>query len=96
MKTEEAREVAEVKLRRLRALPYDDLVDRLLGRAEHDDVIGETGVQYQVEMMGHWDDRRHGHLRVSVSVDDGGWRTFAPLSISFIVAPDGALIDEGE
>jgi hypothetical protein len=42
-----------------------------------------------------WDDpREHRNLRVMVSVDDGGWRSFAPLSDDFIVAPDGTFIGE--
>ena len=42
-----------------------------------------------------WDDPgEHRNLRVMVSVDDGGWRSFAPLSDDFIVAPDGTFIGE--
>ena len=34
------------------------------------------------------------NLQVMVSVDDGGWRAFAPLSVDFIRGPDGSFVGE--
>jgi hypothetical protein len=28
------------------------------------------------------------------AIDDGGWRSFAPLADDFIVAPDGSFVGE--
>ena len=46
------------------------------------------------EAQGFWDDETRRSLRVSVNVDDGGWRAFAPLSSGFIRAPDGSFVGE--
>lgn len=56
--------------------------------------VGSRGVVYQVESESIWDDRKRGHIRVVVGVDDGGWRAFYPLTDSFIIAPDGTYIGE--
>jgi hypothetical protein len=29
-----------------------------------------------------------------VSVDDGGWRSFGPLTKDFIITPDGTFVDD--
>lgn len=56
---------------------------------------GEDGVEYQIEVEARWDDRNAPHLRLVLSIDDGrGWRAFAPLTDSFIVAPDGSFVGE--
>ncbi len=49
---------------------------------------------YQVETVAVWDGGKEGDLRVMVTVDDGGWRAFVPLSEHFILAPDGSLVGE--
>jgi hypothetical protein len=55
---------------------------------------GESGTRYQAEIEVVWDDKRDGNLRVFAAIDDGGWRAFAPLTNSFIVAPDGSFVGE--
>jgi hypothetical protein len=48
-----------------------------------------------VETEAFWDDRKHGHLRVLVAVDDGrGWSAVSPVCDNFIIAPDGSFIGE--
>jgi hypothetical protein len=92
----EARSVLQSFLDRVRGLPYATLVERYLGDEEHTDVRGASGAAYQVEVQGFWDDPRlkGGNLRVMVSIDDGGWRAFVPMTESFIVAPDGRFVGE--
>jgi hypothetical protein len=34
------------------------------------------------------------NLRVMVSMDDGGWRAFLPLTDGFIIRPDGSFAGE--
>ena len=58
------------------------------------EVVGPSGSQYQVEITGFWDDRKAGNLRVIVTIDDGGWRAFMPLTTGFIVGPDGSFVGE--
>jgi hypothetical protein len=31
---------------------------------------------------------------VIVAIDDGRWRAFSPLSVDFIMAPDGSFVGE--
>ena len=90
----EAREVLAVQLTALRQLSYEQLVERLLDREETFDVAGPSGTQYQVELQAFWDARPNDVLHVLVSVDDGGWRAFVPLTDSFLVAPDGSIVGE--
>jgi hypothetical protein len=94
MRKPEAKAAAEARLRELRALPYGDLSERFAGRTEANDVLAPSGVRYQLEVQGVWDDREGGNLRVIVSVDDGGLRAFAPLSADFIISPGGSFVGE--
>jgi hypothetical protein len=57
-------------------------------------VSGPPGTTYQVETEAFWDRGREGDLRLMVTVDDGGWRAFAPLGESFILARDGTFVGE--
>jgi hypothetical protein len=90
----EAATVAEAAVDRLRAVRYDDLVARLLDQVETDEVVGESGALYQVEMQALWDSGKPGDLRVMVAVDDGRWSAFRPVSRDFIVASDGSFVGE--
>ena len=67
-------------------------------------LIGETivltrngleGEEYQIEIVLMWDDpRKPGeNLRVSGAIDDGTFPSaFLPLTIDFVMAPDGSLV----
>lgn len=58
-------------------------------------VVAESGVQVQVEVQAFWDTpRQPGNLRVIIAIDDGGWRSFRPLSTDFIIASDGSFVGE--
>jgi len=89
----EANALIREKLATLRNQTRAEL-ERRVGEPEHAEVVAPSGVAYQVETQAMWDDREGENLRVMVSVDDGGWRSFAPLSGDFIVARDGSFIDE--
>jgi hypothetical protein len=94
MDRQEAQAVAAECAAGLRTRSYAELVEALVGRQEVREIVAASGVTYQVEAHSLWDDRKRGHLRVMVAVDDGGWRAFLPLSESFIVAPDGSFVGE--
>jgi hypothetical protein len=49
---------------KLRALNYQDLVDRLADEVERFDAVGLSGKTYNVELQGYWDDDEHRDLRV--------------------------------
>jgi hypothetical protein len=90
----EATRIMQDRLATLRKFAPAELAGRYLDNPSTDEVTADSGTTYQIETQAFWDDRAKKNLRVTVSVDDGGWRAFAPLSHSFIVAPDGTLIGE--
>jgi hypothetical protein len=90
----EARELAEGLSEELRGESYDALVARFLDRCEHQEVAGDSGTTYQVEVQAFWDAGKPGDLRVRVAIDDGGWRAFSPLFTDFIMTPDGSFVGE--
>ena len=88
MDTAEARVVVEAVLASLEQEPYADLVRRV----ESAPLLvtqrtGASGAEYQIEVSFLWDDAPRGYVRVMASIDDGGWRAFAPLTRSFIKGP---------
>lgn len=90
----EATEVAMTISNSLREVSYQDLVDRFLDSCEHSRAVGTSGTEYQIETQAFWDSAKPGDLRVSVTVDNGGWRAFSPLVFDFIKASDGSFVDE--
>ena len=95
MNEDEATRVLDAVAAELRRESYDTLVARFLSTPQERTVVGESGVQFQVEVQAFWDTpRRPGNLRVIIAIDDGGWRTFRPLSTDFIVASDGSFVGE--
>jgi hypothetical protein len=89
----EARSILRELLDELRRSTYAELKKRL-DEVEVREVVGSSGAVYQVEIEAFWDDKRQGNLRVLAAIDGGGWRAFAPLTDSFIVAPDGGFVGE--
>jgi hypothetical protein len=90
---EEAKAVLTAEFLNLRALNYQDLVERLAGRQERSEVLGLSGKSYHVELEGFWDDDAHDDLRVVASIDDGGLRAFLPFTDSFTITPNGTITD---
>ncbi|HXE89849.1 MAG TPA: hypothetical protein VNK82_02700 [Terriglobales bacterium] len=86
--------VLHAEMKALRVQPYQNL-EEMVGKNMYKEVIsGEDGKPYQVEIDVMWDDERGGNLRVLGSVDDGGWRTFIPLTDDFIMGPNGEFVGE--
>lgn len=48
---------------------------------------GEGDSFYQVEIQAFYDNKMAGTLRVIVAIDDGGLRTFKPLTDDFLITP---------
>jgi hypothetical protein len=91
----EARTVLLGELARYRSMPYAALAARI-GEVDASRIAGAGGSTYQVEIEVRWDGRAGDNIRVLGGIDDGSWRaSFAPLTESFIVAPDGAFVGEG-
>jgi hypothetical protein len=93
----EARAILQSQVERLRSLSYSELLQRYLDDVDAFEATGPSGSQYQLEVEAFWDDPRikQGNLMVLVAIDDGrGWRAFAPMTKSFIMAPDGSFVGE--
>ena len=93
MNKKEAQSILEELIEGYRELNYKELI-KLIENVETFQVVGDSGTQYQLEVQAFWDDRPKGNLRVLGSIDDGGIRAFVPLSVDFILAPDGTFIGE--
>ncbi len=92
----EARALLTAELDRLRSIPREELLDRLLDDQEVAERVPAPGASYQLEIGAFWDDpgRPGENLRVYAAINNGSWRSFVPLTDSFIVAPDGSFVDE--
>ena len=89
----EAKLLLSDELSRYRELPYAELFS-LIDHSENFERTAQSGVIYQIEIQVFVDDVSRQTLRVMGSIDDGGWRAFAPLSDSFILSPDGSYVGE--
>ena len=94
MNRDEARSILRVRVAELHREPYDFLKSNWLGQPDCEEITGDSGAEYQVEIEAFWDDETAGHLRLVASIDDGGWRSLTPLTDDFIIAPDGFFIGE--
>jgi hypothetical protein len=102
----EARALLEQEIAVLRQVSYSDLCTRIPAKRERflfvdivdalqmqtRDVIAASGTAYQLESMVMWDGKAGEAVRVVVAIDDG--RRSAPMTDSFIVAPDGSFVAE--
>jgi hypothetical protein len=83
----------DAELQRMRRMSHSELAV-LVGTNEAKEVAGEDGKTYQIEIDVLWDSTKPGDVRVMAAIDDGGWRTFKPLTRDFIKRSDGTLVGE--
>lgn len=96
MDRDEALAIANERLEMLRQQSYQEL-QRLMTDPEVDQVIGPSGTRYFLEWQAVWDHKKGGDLRVIVDITDKEMRPFRiirPLTIGFIIAPDGSFVGE--
>ena len=95
MDKSEARAILATQLASFRMRSYGDLVN-LMGEVQVTEVSGKSGAEYQIEIEVMWDSPREKvNVRVIGAIDDGRLPgALAPLSDSFIVAPDGTFVGE--
>ena len=91
--TTEARALLESEIAAWRAKSYTELSIHV-GESRHVDRVGQSGTHYQLEMEVMWDHKADRDIRVIGSIDDGGWRAFAPLTESFILSKAGEFVGE--
>jgi len=93
MNTLEARALVATELEKYRRKSYGELA-QLVGETKSREVVGPSGVKYQLEIQALWDDKPTGVLRIMASLDDGGASAYVPLCDDFLVAPDGTFVGE--
>jgi hypothetical protein len=91
----EAQAVLKEQMEKLKKLPYRRLT-RYIGamNAETYDVKGPGGAQYEVEVESSWLGEPEGPISVHVMVYEKWWKSFLPLTGSFVMRQDGK-IEEG-
>jgi hypothetical protein len=92
----EALKILHSELIKLRIKSYGEIT-AVIGKTMIYESIGPTGIQYQIDVQVFWDDPRHpeGNIRVLASIDDGGFiSSIKPLSMDFIMSPNGDFIGE--
>jgi hypothetical protein len=61
-------------------------------RIDTAEVVGQSGKEYQIEVVFFWDDKPDGDVLVIGSIDDGrGIRASLPRTDSFALSPEGAI-----
>jgi hypothetical protein len=93
MNKNEARQLLQAQLAAWRVRSYTELCGEV-GRWRRFEATGQSGAWYQGDIQVFWDAGRKGAVRVVASIDDGGWRTFVPLTEDFILTPDGRFLGE--
>ena len=88
MNREEALSLLDAKLEQYRKLSYAELASKI-GDEEFPEVVGPSGIEYQMEIQIRWDHKPNGDVRVMGSIDDGTFRgAFRPVCEDLIVKPD--------
>jgi hypothetical protein len=91
MNKAEARLILSRELKAFASRSYAQLV-ALIGHSDVKNLLGESGVNYQIEFSVFWDSKPGEDLLIMGSIDDGGWRAFLPLTESLIMRPDGKFV----
>ena len=91
----EAKKILSEQIKKLRRRTYSELCSYVDSKnIETPELLGESGTKYQLEIQAVWDDKPNENLRILVSIDDGGWRAFSPMTEDFIISPDGSFVGE--
>lgn len=95
MDKHEANAILRHHLDQFRGYSYDALHHRV-NSDERQQVTGESGTIYQVHVTFVWDDKPDGSIRITGSIDDGGWRAYVPLTDELLMDSDGRFVDESD
>ena len=93
MNKEEAKSVLAKLFAEYAARHYNEL-RYLLDTQDTSEVSTKSGKKYQLEFQAVWDDKKGGNLRVIGSIDDGGIKSFAPITYDFVMTPDGEFVGD--
>ena len=86
---DEAARLIAAELEGLNKLEYDELRKTFIEQKSiwNYRVTGATGIEYQVEIQGFWEDAVDLDIRIIGSIDNGGLSAYMPLCDSLIVRP---------
>jgi hypothetical protein len=90
----EVQRLISTELEAYRAKTYKELVSLIGSEPITYDVTGSDGTKYQIEIEAAWDNEPNGNIRILGSIDDGGFRSFCPMSDDFIKSPSDEFIGE--
>jgi hypothetical protein len=90
----EAGELLSKELEKRKNLGYLELKEKFINQREIENfcVKGSSGVEYQVEIQGWWEDDAQENIFISCSIDNGELSAYAPLSEFFIMKLDGSIV----
>jgi hypothetical protein len=94
MNKQEARDIAAKNLEVYRNRPYTELTRMIKAEPITLQVRGASGVLYNLEIQAFLDDKANGNIRVKCAIDDGGWRSYFPMSDDFIKSPSEEIVGE--
>jgi hypothetical protein len=92
MNQDEARVLLNQTLGWQRRRSYSDL-RAAVGTVELTSLKGRSLHKYSIQICVLWDGEPDGDIRVMGTAEDGGGHPFAPVSASFVVAPDGTIAE---
>jgi len=95
MNHEEALGALDLEVARLRGQTHMQLA-AYIDKPQHAEHIAASGRWYQVEIGAAWDDQPGQVLRLFFSVDDGGLRSYFPLTRCGLIPPGGCFDGEAE
>jgi hypothetical protein len=87
----EAQSILDEQLSVFVRQPYAQLVE-LVNVPKNITVQAPSGTEWQIEFNIFYDSGKRGNLRIVGSIDDGGWRSFMPLTKSLIMKHTSELI----
>lgn len=93
MNNKEARSILTESLVEYRSKTYKEL-QYLLESEEAFEVKADSGKNYYLDFRAVWVSDKGGNIRIIGEIHDGGWRSYLPLTNSFILTPDGKLSGE--
>lgn len=89
----EAGTILASELQHYRKMHYSELKP-LIGSSDRKEVLGRSGVRYQVVMSAFWDSEPDRDIRIIGAIDDGGRSAWRPMTDSFILSPAGKFVGE--
>lgn len=90
----QAKKIIQADLESYRAKPYSELVQMIDAQPITKEFTSTDGKRYQIEIQAFWDDKPNGNIRIVGAIDDGGWRSYVPLTDDFIKSPSNEFIGE--